>query len=300
MWAAVPKSVQEEVKEKVLADVKKGLLPAMEEVKKNINSVLDIKQMAIDMMVRDRKMMVDMFRDIAPRELQFIQHVAAVMGFLLGLVQTVLYVVLPQDGYMDYWLLPGSGLIIGWFTNWLALKMTFSPIWPHMFCGNTLNWQGVFLKRQGIAAEKMSALITRNLMSAKNMFAYMAESNPEGVDKLLAIYQDQMSKTLDDTLGFARTVVPTFVGQGIDDIKSDVVEISLELVPEHMTEIEVFLNRSMKISETLAWRLTRLSPAEFEDIIHPIFKDDEWILLLVGALLGVAIGLVQAWAMANL
>merc|ERR1712150_108544 len=262
------------------------------------------KQMAIDMMVADRKMMVDMFRDIAPRELQFIQHVAAVMGFLLGLVQTLLYVYLPDTiswlpghnikGIVDYYMLPISGLIIGFLTNWLALKMTFSPIWPHMFCGNMVNWQGVFLKRQGIAAEKMSALITKNMMSAKNMFAYMAQSNPEGVDKLLAIYQNQMSKTLDDTLGFARTVVPTFVGQGIEDIKSDVVDISLELVPEHMTEIEVFLNKSMKISETLAWRLTRLSPEEFKDIIHPIFKDDEWILLLVGALLGVVIGLVQA------
>lgn len=300
MWAALPKSVQEEIKEKVLADVKKGVLPAMDDVKKNVNTVLDIRQMSIDMLVKDKTMMVNMFLDIAPRELQFIQHVAAVMGFLLGCVQAALYVVLPQGGNLDYYLLPGSGLLIGFATNWLALKMTFSPIWPHMFCGNTLNWQGVFLKRQAIAAEKMSALICSNIMDARNMFAYMAENNPEGVDRLLAIYQTHMSKTLDDTLGFARTVVPTFVGQGIDDIKTDVVEISLELVPEHMAEIEVFLNKSMKISETLAWRLQRLDPPEFEDIIHPIFAEDEWILLLVGGILGVAIGLVQAWAMANL
>ncbi len=54
--------------------------------------------------------------------------------------------------YTDYIMLPVSGLVIGYFTNFLALKMTFSPIWPHMMCGNYFNFQGVFLKRQKLVS----------------------------------------------------------------------------------------------------------------------------------------------------
>ena len=53
----------------------------------------------------------------------------------------------------------------------------------------------------------------------------------------------------------------------------------------------------MNVQETLTWRLSRISPPEFESIIHPIFQDDEWILLVVGGFLGVIIGLLQAWAL---
>jgi uncharacterized membrane protein YheB (UPF0754 family) len=299
MWAALPDSVRAEIKDKVMGDVKKSLAPTISELRTNINAILDIKQMSIDSLVANPRMMVDMFREIAPRELTFITHVGAVMGFILGLVQTVLYVCIKGE-YADYYILPISGLIIGWFTNWLALKMTFRPIWPHMFCGNMLNWQGVFLKRQKEASAKMSKLICAKVVDARAMFEYVASSNDSGVEKVLEIYQRNMTSTIEDTVGFARTVVPTFVGQEIDGIKKDVIDISLEILPNHITEIQAFIDKSMRVEETLSYRLARLEPPEFEDIIHPIFKDDEWILLLVGAVLGVIIGLVQAWAMNNL
>jgi uncharacterized membrane protein YheB (UPF0754 family) len=297
LWAALPASVQTEIKEKVLEDVKKSLTPAFAELRNNINTILDVKQMAIEALVSNPKMMVDMFREIAPRELIFIQHVAAVMGFLLGLVQMGLYLAFPTDKYptADYYVLPISGLILGWFTNWLALQMTFRPIWPHMFCDNRINFQGVFLKRQKEAAAKMSELICAKVVDARAMFQYMLKSSGGGVDKLLEIYRNNLTNTIDDSVGFARTVVPTFVGQGIDDLKQDVIDISLELLPAHIDSIEKFMDRTMKIEETLSWRLARLQPPEFEDIVHPIFKDDEWILLLVGALLGIVIGIAQAY-----
>merc|ERR1711939_255882 len=105
--------------------------------------------MAAEALTNDPELMVDIFRTVAKRELSFITHVAAVMGFLLGLVQVVIYVALQGKWpYTDYILLPVSGLIIGYFTNWLALKMTFCPVWPHMLCNSYINIQGIFLKRQ--------------------------------------------------------------------------------------------------------------------------------------------------------
>ena len=44
------------------------------------------------------------------------------------------------------WVLPVAGLLVGWFTNFVALKLVFEPADPYKFLCLTI--QGVFLKRQ--------------------------------------------------------------------------------------------------------------------------------------------------------
>merc|ERR1719409_412409 len=153
-----------------------------------------------------------MFRENASRELTFITHVAAVMGFLLGLVQVGIYVGFAGLWeYTDFIMLPVSGLIIGYYTNYLALKMTFSPIWPHMMCGNYLNFQGVFLKRQKEAAEQMACNITTKVVDARAMIDYIVKSSGDdvGLDKVMQIYKRNISKTVDESLGRLSGIYPS-------------------------------------------------------------------------------------------
>lgn len=303
LWAAFPASVQQELKLKVFEEVKKSFTPIFTELKRNINTILDIKSMAIDALVKEPKLMVDMFRSVAARELSFIQHVAAVMGFILGLVQVVLYMVLYDKGpYVDYVMLPVSGLIIGYFTNWLALKMTFQPVWPHMLCGSYVNIQGVFLKRQREASAKMAEVICANVVDARAMLQYMYDhpsTTDDGVLRVLEIYQRAIDRSVDESLGMAKNVAPRIMGPQLDSLKQDVLDFSIELLPGCTEEIEKYMDETMNVEATLSWRLARITPVEFERIIHPIFEEDEWILLFVGGFLGVIIGLLQAYALQN-
>ncbi|CAE8631222.1 unnamed protein product [Polarella glacialis] len=299
VWSALPSSVKSELKLKVLEDTKQTFGPALLDFRTNINSILDLKEMAIEAFVNDPEMMVDMFRSVATRELKFIQHLAAVMGFLLGLVQVGFYLALENSPGMDYYMLPGSGLIIGYCTNWLALKMTFWPVWPHMMCGGYVNFQGVFLKRQKEASCKMAQLICEKVVDAQAMLNYMLRSpSSTAVVKVLDIYRAHVHRAVDLSVGMASAVAP-FVGQQLDEVKQDVVDLSLELLPQHSRAIDQYMDDVMNVEATLSWRLSRIPPPEFEDIIHPIFQDDEWILLLVGAILGVVIGLLQVWALTS-
>merc|ERR1711894_2124 len=186
-----------------------------------------------------------MFREIAPRELQFIQHVAAVMGFILGLVQVVLYLVIPGKN-ADYYILPLSGLFIGYLTNWLALKMTFAPVWPHILCGGYVNWQGVFLKRQQEAANKMSQLICEKVVDFRAMIEYTAKSNSSGFDMMIAIYTRHVGQMIDSGIGGTRSIIPNFIGQHVDVIKQDVIDITLELLPTHSKELEAYMDQVMQ------------------------------------------------------
>lgn len=40
-----------------------------------------------------------------------------------------------------------------------------------------------------------------------------------------------------------------------------------------------------------------LSPAEFEGVLHPVFEEDEWKLILVGGALGAAVGVFQLYVL---
>jgi uncharacterized membrane protein YheB (UPF0754 family) len=251
--------------------------------------------MAIDTMVNNPRTMVDIFRASGGRELSFIQHVGAVMGFILGLIQVVLYYYVTA-AWADYVILPVSGVIIGFFTNWLALWMTFRPIWPHHFCYGFCNFQGVFLKRQTAAAMQISKLITDKVVYTKAMIEYILK-NGNGADALLDIYVRHIGRTVDDSMGSLRRFVPQFIKDSIEDAKKDVINISLSVLPEYTDDIADYVEQKMDINAILGRRLAGLEPDKFEQIIHPIFKEDEWILLLVGAVLGLLMGLAQAYAL---
>lgn len=306
VWGALPDTVKSELLLKVTEDSKRNLLPAISELKRNINSILDIKAMATDALANDPKLMVDIFQFVAKRELKFITHVAAVMGFLLGVVQVVIYVALQNTWkYMDYVFLPVSGIVLGYFTNWLALKMTFAPIWPHMICGGYLNIQGVFLKRQKEASDQLASVICEKVVDARAMLDYMFRSSPadpsqtSSLDQVLEIFTRHSNAAVDQSLGGFGNMVPNSLRDQVKSLKEDTVQYSLELLPQHTQKIEAYVDQTMDVKGTLSYRLAHIEPPEFEDIIHPIFKADEWILLFVGAVLGLIIGLLQAAVLTN-
>ena len=70
------------------------------------------------MLASDLGFMVWMFRKISARELTFITHVAAVMGFILGLAQVVFYIALKNVRNFDW----DYVMLIGYFTTGLLSK----------------------------------------------------------------------------------------------------------------------------------------------------------------------------------
>ena len=64
---------------------------------------------------------------------------------------------------------------------------------------------------------------------------------------------------------------------------------------ELLTSNEVLLvvTESMQLERTLRERMASLPPAIFEEVLHSVFQEDEWKLVVVGGLLGAAIGALQ-------
>ena len=76
-------------------------------------------------------------------------------------------------------------------------------------------------------------------------------------------------------------------------MKATVAERILEKLPETMKYMENYAEDAMDVRNTLITRMRQLTPTEFEGMLRPAFKEEEWILITVGAVLGFMVGEMQ-------
>ena len=64
-------------------------------------------------------------------------------------------------------------------------------------------------------------------------------------------------------------------------------------LPKHIHVLHEYIDKAMGLEHTLRTKMEAMTPAKFERVLHPIFEEDELTLILAGAVLGFAAGLVQ-------
>ena len=65
--------------------------------------------------------------------------------------------------------------------------------------------------------------------------------------------------------------------------------------PQELPRLHGYVDETLALKPTLKDNLRKLTPAEFERVLHPVFEEDELTLVIVGAVLGGAVGWAQAW-----
>ena len=63
--------------------------------------------------------------------------------------------------------------------------------------------------------------------------------------------------------------------------------------PRENPELHQYMTKMLDVEKTLAHRLKLLTPTEFEDLLHPVFQEDEILLIGAGGILGAIAGLCQ-------
>ncbi|CAK0894181.1 unnamed protein product [Prorocentrum cordatum] len=210
LWTRIPQSVKDELLDKVMECSKDSFHPIMSDVRRNIKSILDIKDMAVTRYTNEPRLLIGLFQKVGSKEFAFIQRTGAQMGLFLGLGQMALYFVTEKVRWMPWVLLPVSGLVIGNFTNWLAIKMIFKPTYPHLLCGGRLNIQGLFLKRQKVVCKVLARMLVDMCLNSDEMVKYLVSS--PGYEGALEIFHKHAAKACDEVVGTARFVAPIVVG----------------------------------------------------------------------------------------
>ena len=65
-------------------------------------------------------------------------------------------------------------------------------------------------------------------------------------------------------------------------------------LPSVVSAVYALTEESLQLEATMVEEMGKLSSAEFERVLHPVFEEDEWTLILVGTALGGIAGLAQA------
>ena len=122
----------------------------------------------------------------------------ASFGALLGVPVATLWV-LAQPG----WLLPITGLLVGWVTNWLALKMIFEPRQAKQI--GPFRWQGLFLKRQAEVSQAYAEFFAERILHPKALMHAVLEG--PAADRLVRLLQAYAGEAVDSAASLAKPVV---------------------------------------------------------------------------------------------
>lgn len=291
LWEMLPGPAQELLLARVRAQAPRAIAKIMRQFADDIDDVFDLKHMVITNLVRDKALLNRLIRDISRPEMAFIARSGIFFGFGLGLVQLVIWTLTHEPLVM-----PVFGFFIGWVTDWLALKMIFLPREPRSYLGFT--WQGVFQKRRDQVAADYGDMIAKEIITIPNIVEAVL-SGPKS-DRLFQIIQREVQRTIDEQAGLIKPFVVAAVGSvKFQELKAVVAQRTVERVPQTVVYAEDYATGALDVRNTIVERMRRLNRLEFENLLRPAFRQDEWKLIAVGAVIGGLVGELQVLLMVH-
>lgn len=284
LWAQLPLVLKQAIHSRIEEELPKAVRQVTDEMGEHIDRLLDLKLMVIRHMEADPRLINKIFLEVGAKEFRFIIRSGALFGFLLGIIPMVAWHLAPQ-----WWTVPLGAALVASVTNWLALKVIFTPVHPVKVGPFTL--QGLFLRRQGEVSEVYSGLIAHEIMTMRNIATAMFYG-PDG-DRTYRLIVDTLRPIIDRTVGLARPMVRAATGSHYDAIRSNIAEGTVTHTVGSLADEEFVKGRAEKLHRLLAARMRVLSPPEFADMLRSAFREDEWQLIAVGGILGFLAGLVQ-------
>jgi uncharacterized membrane protein YheB (UPF0754 family) len=237
---------------------------------------LDLESSLVSALVEDKSIICNLFQEVGRDELKFIVEFGLFGGIALGCLQATLWLL-----WDPAWSLALGGAIVGYLTNLIALAVMFKPIFPVKLPFLALKLQGLFLKRQGEVSAIFAKLSTSQLLQPKQMWEYLC----------LGPKRRALTSLIEKELrGELEWVFPGFPRQTWSTLASKVQS----QLPRAAEPIYSYMIEAMQLERDIGAAMTKMPPDQFENVLHPIFEQDEATLIAVGTVLGAAAGAVQA------
>lgn len=196
----------------------------------------------------------------------------------------------PQIFKWTWCLLPVIAAVVGWATNYLAVRMLFHPREEIRILG--LRIQGVFPKRQQALAEKLGQLVARELFSMEDVRRHL--QGDEFVAHVTKVIEGKVDEFLKNNLMEAIPMAAMFLGSDmVEKIKYSLVNCLAKAVPELGEMFISHLEKNMNVEKLVRDKVSAFSSDKLEEILLGIMRREFRFIEGVGAILGFLIGLVQ-------
>ncbi len=188
------------------------------------------------------------------------------------------------------WLTPLVGGLIGWLTNFLAIKMLFRPRQPRFIMGFLL--QGVIPKRQRDLALKIGEVVEEELLNSEDILN--AIDTEELRAHLAAVIEERVDRFLREKLfrgDFLYTRV--FSREAVQRVKRALITELVNLFPLEVEAAIKQLVEKVNIRKIVADRVEQFDFDRLEALVYRVARTELFWVEISGGVLGFLIGLVQ-------
>lgn len=285
IWHSAPKSIKQNVYAKVSENLPVIVEEMMRDVESNFTEMLDLKTLAVTSLTQNKILLNQMFLKCGEEEFVFIKKSGLYFGFIFGLIQMIVWYFFPF-----WWILPLFGVLVGYFTNFLALKLIFRPLNPIKI--GKLVIQGLFIRRQVEVSTEYSNIVASKILNIENIFEYIIRG--PGSEKLQKIVQKQIGQTINETAGLIKSIVEISTGSELFiHIRNIACFRFMQELPMNIRSVFGYAENALNLKQILRDKMIGLTPVEFESFLRPVFQEDETTLIIIGALLGGLAGMLQ-------
>jgi uncharacterized membrane protein YheB (UPF0754 family) len=283
LWNNLPPRARRVVIERVQTQLPAIVRSLTDEIGEHIEKLVDVKLMVIKRF--DPELANRVFLEMGRRELKFIQNFGFVFGFVLGIPVALL-----THFVTFWWLLPILGVFVGYVTNWVALWMIYEPAEPTRW--GPLRWQGLFVRRQREVADVYASIVADDILTVAE-FGNELLHGPQS-DRTRALIESAMRPAIDRATGPLRPLVRVAVGaREYDAIRRAFATEPVEQLMVPLSDPEFSRSQSATMRKLIAERMREMAPSDFAEMLRTATREDEWLLLLHGAVLGLAGGLIH-------
>lgn len=287
LWAGLPVQGKNLVYSRIENDIPNVVRKLVSDFQHNVNEILNIKELVVEQLVDNPELINEIFLKAGEKEFPFIIKSGFYFGFLFGIPTMLLWYF-----YQAWWILPLGGLLVGYATNWIAIKIIFEPQEPiHI---GPFKIQGMFLKRQNEVSRVYSDIIEQKLINSQNITNMILHGSGSG--QLLELIELHVNDAIERYVAIAQ---PYFaIGVGSDNyfrMKELAVKQIFENSDKYLMYAYDYANGALQVGDDLCERMRSLSPADFEGVLRPAYQADEWKLIVTGAILGGIAGFGQLY-----
>jgi uncharacterized membrane protein YheB (UPF0754 family) len=285
LWNDLPPRVREAVHERVQEQLPDIVNEVTDRIGHNIDDLLDVKLMVIRHVEEHPELMNRVFTDVGKKELDFIIRFGGVFGFICGFPLIAI-----TNAFPHWWVLPVLGTIVGWVTNWLAIWMIFEPNDPRRIGRWTL--QGLFLKRQREVADVYATIVADNIVTVRNIGNELLHG--PRADRTRAMIQNALRPAVDRATGAVQPLVRMAVGpREYDSIRDSLALEGVDYTMTPLQDEEFNREQSRNVRKLIADRVREMSSRDFAELLRSGMREDEWLLVLHGAVLGFGAGVIH-------
>lgn len=181
------------------------------------------------------------------------------------------------------------GALIGWFTNYLAIEMLFRPLRPVTI--PLLNYQviGLIPKRRAELAKKIGEVVQEELVSIEEILDKFIENQQR--DEIIRQIKFKISRIVSEKLPGILSAFKPMVLRYIEDIVDAEFDKFIDDLNENFFKK---IGQGINVASMVEEKINQFDIKKLEELIIKVANKELKGIIILGGILGLIIGFIQA------